>query len=662
MITKTINLDDKYQSLYDEIRAKSNGAIDINNIEQFFGNIIEIAQLDKKFLRLPLDEPIFEIDANTRVISVPAEFRSNGLSVQGDHLAETVFFSIDRYFDRMDLSVTNITINWKMGNNSGKTKNFIMSKDIIPGKVVFGWPINNIITQKSGSLIFAIEFSLKDAQTNEILYDFNTLSSSITIKDGLVIGSDVEAISLDDDVLGILTNSVFGEGDAAVGAIEWISGNGNGLVRGVRGGPGGALTLGSYENPLMLDTQVTAGIPSSIPVELFGQAYVDEETVVVYTDASNMSLDAVMIPLNRVLQEVTDRSNLDENKFYYDGQGPSAEIVDFADITDEEPTRLYAYPDLPDNQTIYVEIEDSDPVAYRKATLEEKANWYDKSKNIGFYVEMAKITASEDGTYVMKAQGIKKDSEGRKIGNGEISSCIPIIIPVVEEPSGIAIEKSEIVVNEDSNYSFDPDASANVVFLDEGEAILNASAVVNNYGALQFIWQKKLANDINFSNVEDEEPTYKVDRSGPGGFESANIDSLAIDEAGEYRVKVKNFQNGKYSNEVISEVFIASELASEIENAVCKANGIAITNNAAEFNSNGSMANRQVILSIEADTPERGVLSYEWRKNDEVIGTSASYSVNVEGYYVPVIKNSYNGSIYTQVLPTIFVNDLANDG
>jgi hypothetical protein len=145
--------------LYDEIRAKSNGAIDVNNLEQFFGSIIEIAQCDKKFLRLPLDEPIFEIDANTRVITVPNEFRTNGLSVQGDHLAEIVFFSIDRYFDRTDLSNTDITINWKMGTNVGKTKYFIMSKDIIPGKVIFGWPINNIITQKSGSLTFAVEFS-----------------------------------------------------------------------------------------------------------------------------------------------------------------------------------------------------------------------------------------------------------------------------------------------------------------------------------------------------------------------------------------------------------------------------------------------------------------------------------------------------------------------
>ena len=115
MITKTTNLDKAYESLFDEIREKSKGRINIDNMEDFFGRIEDIKDLDLKFLRLPLDEPMFEINANTRAISIPNDFRSNGLSVQGDHLAETVFFSIDRYFDFTDLSGADIAINWKMG-------------------------------------------------------------------------------------------------------------------------------------------------------------------------------------------------------------------------------------------------------------------------------------------------------------------------------------------------------------------------------------------------------------------------------------------------------------------------------------------------------------------------------------------------------------------
>jgi hypothetical protein len=49
----------------------------INNIEQYYQNIEEIAALQTtngssyKYFLMPLDEPVFEIDANTRKISVP---------------------------------------------------------------------------------------------------------------------------------------------------------------------------------------------------------------------------------------------------------------------------------------------------------------------------------------------------------------------------------------------------------------------------------------------------------------------------------------------------------------------------------------------------------------------------------------------------------------
>ena len=121
MITKTTNLDSQYMDLFEEIKEKSQGTITVENLEQFFGSIQEIAALDSKYLRLPLDEPMFEIDANSRKINVDATpFKANGLSVQGDHLAETVFFKIDRYYDTMDLMNTDIYVNWKMGSTSGR--------------------------------------------------------------------------------------------------------------------------------------------------------------------------------------------------------------------------------------------------------------------------------------------------------------------------------------------------------------------------------------------------------------------------------------------------------------------------------------------------------------------------------------------------------------
>jgi hypothetical protein len=50
-------------------------------------------------LLMPADEEIFEIDANTRIISVPDNVKKNGIGVYGDHNAEMIVLNIDRYFD-----------------------------------------------------------------------------------------------------------------------------------------------------------------------------------------------------------------------------------------------------------------------------------------------------------------------------------------------------------------------------------------------------------------------------------------------------------------------------------------------------------------------------------------------------------------------------------
>jgi len=384
MITKTLNLDSAYAELFDEIREKSNGAIDINNVEGFFGNILEISALDKKYLRLPLDEPLFDIDANSRKITVPDTFRSNGLSVQGDHLAETVFFKIDRYFDYMDLNNTDITINWKMGAETGKTDKFTMSTDVEPGSLVFGWPVNNVITQRSGSLTFAVEFCRKDNQGN-VLYDFNTLAASITIKEGLVVG-DVEIVNLDNDILAALANSQFGEGDAAVGAIQWLTGAGNGLVKGV--GADSSVILNDYSAEVNLDTNIVDGTPESIPANLYAEAFVDEGTEIKYMDSVGNDITPIF---SMVSKELVEADGSDDSLVYRNAEG---EVAD----PDTEDT-VYLYAPLAEGLKYYVKLAEN---AYNLATAEQIAAW-NTDAQVDLYVKLAKITASEAGSYIIKA-------------------------------------------------------------------------------------------------------------------------------------------------------------------------------------------------------------------------------------------------------------------
>ena len=654
MITKTTNLSDAYTKLFDEIRQKSNGAIDINSVEGFFGNIIEISALvvneegltGKKYLRLPLDEPMFEIDANTRKIDVPAEFKSNGLSVQGDHLAETVYFVIDRYFDYMDFNNTSVSINWKMGSETGKTQNFTMITDAVPGCIVFGWPIDNIVTQKSGSLSFAVEFSIKDE--NNVLYDFNTLPATISIKDGLVV-EDVQPTVLDDAILAALTDSKFGEGDAAVGDVIWLTGNGHGLVRNLANE---GFIPDEFNSIVNLNTVVTNGVPSSSPIKLYAQGFVDASSDVIYFDASGIDKKVYI----KVVKSYIPAESRDEDVTYYLEDGT---VATEEDINNEE-VELFILAPLSEDLKYFVKINDN-PIAYRFASEEQLAAWGTENE-VDLYMPVAELVVSEAGPQTIRAQGQKLDAEGHKIGAGTAIISDVVTVPEVQAPSKINITVAPPLEERTfpEGYSFAEDIS-NVIFLGTNEDTLTASAVVDNFGALQFVWKKKVGD--NFEDISEEIVPYKT----------VNEDVFNVEEAGTYVVDVKNFLNGSAIDKPVSSAeIIASPLAGPITSATLKykpVNGetefISIpANGIISFNSGEYTNIKQLQLMIDDVTVdgEQGELEYLWyqRIDDELIEkwNGQIFAVPAgDAYYIPVVRNKLHGSIYTYQLDEIFADD-----
>lgn len=122
MITKITNeTRPLYNALFEEADVLLGNPEDTTaGLEDYFGVINDVVSAagagiqnekvrnyeKRKFLALPFSEEYFEVDANTRTISIPANFAKNGLSVQGDQVAETLFFKIDRYFDHEDFGNT----------------------------------------------------------------------------------------------------------------------------------------------------------------------------------------------------------------------------------------------------------------------------------------------------------------------------------------------------------------------------------------------------------------------------------------------------------------------------------------------------------------------------------------------------------------------------
>lgn len=132
------------------------------------------------FTTLPSDEPRFLIDINTRTINIPVEF--SFLAVKNDHMAETIYFEIDRYFDDADLSEYTCVVQFLNRDSDTLLYNegisSITSMDIttIDGKIIFGWKISNESTQYAGNLYFAVRFYSIN-EDNEFTYNLNTVSA-----------------------------------------------------------------------------------------------------------------------------------------------------------------------------------------------------------------------------------------------------------------------------------------------------------------------------------------------------------------------------------------------------------------------------------------------------------------------------------------------------
>lgn len=230
MIVKVTNdnsLD--FQAWFAEITDafKNSGNADIENIvidtlEAYYAHIEDIARLGGRYLRMPVDEDFLVINNNTREISVKnTSFMKNGIAIEADHLAEIVYFKVDRYFDRMDLSNSkmNIEIRWSLLNakrqvvNYGANKAIFIDTESFPGEVVFGWAITREMCSEAGSLSFSVCFYIgNNNATNETSlrdYSLNTQIASLPVKAGIGI-KNVEQVPDDDmSIIKSLFNSVY---------------------------------------------------------------------------------------------------------------------------------------------------------------------------------------------------------------------------------------------------------------------------------------------------------------------------------------------------------------------------------------------------------------------------------------------------------------------
>jgi hypothetical protein len=152
-----------------------------------------------EFIMLPLNEEYLEINADTREIHIPASFKKL-VGVEGDHFAETLIFSIDRFFDYIDLlNDMQIYIEWKDKDDIDRyTPVSMIHYNASSGKILFGWPLSKEVTENAGTVQFAVRFfkqsEVEDSDGNKIiLYSFSTKPHTLTIAKAIRRGLNTAA-------------------------------------------------------------------------------------------------------------------------------------------------------------------------------------------------------------------------------------------------------------------------------------------------------------------------------------------------------------------------------------------------------------------------------------------------------------------------------------
>lgn len=234
MITKeTSSNKSEYQKLYDKVSQVlnseyvsnedkkilgetlklTNGKFSVTSIDEYFSVLEILAKVvktvvsnnkgydaklynDKLFI-IPFGENDFVIDANSRKIGVPQEFARNGVGVEGDHFVESLYFTIDRYFDTIDFAQSNIMAIVEWINANGEkcyspawTK--ILSDD--DEKLIIGWVLTDKATKKAGIIKFSIRLYSLD-EKGKLESSFATLVTNVVINPSM--NFDLEAAGKD---------------------------------------------------------------------------------------------------------------------------------------------------------------------------------------------------------------------------------------------------------------------------------------------------------------------------------------------------------------------------------------------------------------------------------------------------------------------------------
>lgn len=490
MITKEVR--NNYKALIEEANGllKLSGDNVMTNLDDYFMCLKDIAQkvqkgeIDPKFLVLPNDEGWFEIDANSRKINIPSRFASYGAGVQGDEVAEIIYFCIDRYFDIHDLFDKEILIQWENAApkpDKGLSVTINKTLQIIPNKVVFGWPLSEEITRYPGKVKFSVRFFDRKESTPEdpqeyLLYSFSTLTSELKINSGL---------DFDIDVSENIQNIIIDKNDRIYNQIR------NSID---------ANPVWPAKQPIF-----ELNLPKMVNMEK------DKETDTWYAQLTA-----------NVFYDEADDGNHGVGLTKYTWKYLNKDGVWIDNLTDM-PAYIPTKDQVAQNDTYYVKNEDGTYSILNIIPNEKFPPVDENGQTIQLYEQIAGYKAIAPGTYIVTATNIY----GR--GNERSKESDPCVIPVAQP----------------ATFTFDNAAHRNYILaVDEDGAIvedgqIKVTAHTQDAGMLSSVWVR--------NNIEDPETAVVFDSGdeikSQVGNDQEMILTVPAEENVYYFVKTTNWKN-----------------------------------------------------------------------------------------------------------------------
>ena len=632
---------------YVQVRNEETGELEdtnepetITSLEELFTNMEFITRFAPIYTRLPLDEEPFFIDANKRTISVPKDFASNGVSVQGDEIAEVLFFKINRFFDATDLSTCKIFIQWKSsetdedGNpKEGVSKPWIQDIVSEPGYLIFGWPISSKITKAPGPVTFSVRFYRLD-DTEKLVYSFSTLDQTVTVKPAL--DYDIEDIVNDtnfiDDtealIKGRAINSPNTASDVDAAIPEWEDGILAALYS-------DAYVYKTLERPngnwKLAHLGMNNGF-SSEPVQMIISAVSDDSGVVSYKWSK--------------VDGKTDQ--LDE--FLKDGETPYYQVVAYIEDTTAEADRL-------SNKTYYYKDGDKYKVISPSTSLDEVR----EEKTVYQLVSIA--IADEVGRYI----GTARNRVGKVFSDDLSTDAIVFLKPSIPEIGELEVTNGAIL-DGTSEVTL---SLASVVLNDELGENATAAGCKDTY-----VWHRRTLGSEADATPEDLEDTRDqlilTDPASQEGWYSVTVTNNLNNETAS--TTSEELRVTKPANKVVLSVNTVREISVDqaridglhvevagLEDAATRTAEDTLTFQWFEYHADGSSSRDDIAAAEEGAYEPHGDQSIATLiTDDERVITSSQTDTfyppaNEDGYYYCLVTNTYNGTSKSVASPFYYV-------